>query len=215
MAQQASNAQREPSMDEILASIRRIIEESEPDRAGADLSAIEQLTSGPGPAANDPVLGVAEAEALQAAVLAEARLERKPELATDILSEAFDPDSFSLDSELDSAFRLDEREPMLEQPTRVEPVSSAATLDYADLSEVMAASSAERARTIISEQTGRQVAASFGNLAEAFAANRQRSLDEVAEEMMRPMLQDWMDNNLPTLVEKLVREEIERVARGS
>jgi hypothetical protein len=32
--------------------------------------------------------------------------------------------------------------------------------------------------------------------------------------MMRPMLQDWLDNNLPTLVEKLVREEIERVARG-
>ena len=28
------------------------------------------------------------------------------------------------------------------------------------------------------------------------------------------MLQDWLDNNLPTLVERLVREEIERVARG-
>ncbi len=28
---------------------------------------------------------------------------------------------------------------------------------------------------------------------------------------MRPMLQEWLDNNLPTLVEKLVREEIERV----
>ena len=40
------------------------------------------------------------------------------------------------------------------------------------------------------------------------------SFDEMAEEMLRPMLQDWLDNNLPTLVEKLVREEIERVARG-
>jgi cell pole-organizing protein PopZ len=28
------------------------------------------------------------------------------------------------------------------------------------------------------------------------------------------MLQDWLDNNLPLLVERLVREEIERVARG-
>ena len=35
----------------------------------------------------------------------------------------------------------------------------------------------------------------------------------MAEEMLRPMLQDWLDNNLPTLVERLVREEIERVAR--
>jgi hypothetical protein len=37
----------------------------------------------------------------------------------------------------------------------------------------------------------------------------------MAEDMLRPMLQDWLDNNLPTLVERLVREEIERVARGA
>ena len=57
--------------------------------------------------------------------------------------------------------------------------------------------------------------ASFNELAEAFAARNRKSLEEVAEEMMRPMLQDWLDNNLPTLVERLVREEIERVARGA
>jgi cell pole-organizing protein PopZ len=32
--------------------------------------------------------------------------------------------------------------------------------------------------------------------------------------MLRPMLSDWLDDNLPKLVERLVREEIERVARG-
>ncbi|TJV50334.1 MAG: DUF2497 domain-containing protein, partial [Mesorhizobium sp.] len=42
-----------------------------------------------------------------------------------------------------------------------------------------------------------------------------KTFDEMAEEMLRPMLQDWLDNNLPTLVERLVREEIERVARGA
>lgn len=68
---------------------------------------------------------------------------------------------------------------------------------------------------IISEVAGRQVAAAFGELSDVFAASRRRSFDEVAEEMMRPMLQDWLDNNLPTLVERLVREEIERVARGT
>jgi cell pole-organizing protein PopZ len=52
-------------------------------------------------------------------------------------------------------------------------------------------------------------------LNEAFSANRRRSFEELAEEMMRPMLQDWLDNNLPALVERLVREEIERVARGA
>jgi cell pole-organizing protein PopZ len=68
---------------------------------------------------------------------------------------------------------------------------------------------------IVSEHTGRQVAAAFGELSEAFAARSKKSFDDMAEEMLRPMLQDWLDNNLPTLVERLVREEIERVARGA
>jgi cell pole-organizing protein PopZ len=51
-------------------------------------------------------------------------------------------------------------------------------------------------------------------LQDAFASSQRRSFDEIAEELMRPMLQDWLDNNLPVLVERLVREEIERVARG-
>jgi cell pole-organizing protein PopZ len=68
---------------------------------------------------------------------------------------------------------------------------------------------------ILSEHTGRQVAAAFGELSDAFASRGKKSFDEMAEEMLRPMLQDWLDNNLPTLVERLVREEIERVARGA
>ena len=64
-------------------------------------------------------------------------------------------------------------------------------------------------------QAGRQVSAAFEELSEAFAASRRRSFDEMAEEMIRPMLREWMDNNLPVLVERLVREEIERVARGA
>lgn len=69
--------------------------------------------------------------------------------------------------------------------------------------------------SLISDRAGRQVAASFNELSEALAARSRRSMEEMAEEMLRPMLQDWLDNNLPTLVERLVREEIERVARGT
>ncbi|WP_376704210.1 PopZ family protein [Mesorhizobium sp. ISC25] len=79
-----------------------------------------------------------------------------------------------------------------------------------------AASEAPPARpAILSEHTGRQVAAAFGELSDAFASRSKKTFDEMAEEMLRPMLQDWLDNNLPTLVERLVREEIERVARGA
>jgi cell pole-organizing protein PopZ len=67
---------------------------------------------------------------------------------------------------------------------------------------------------LVSPAVGERVAQSFGALAEAVDAGPRRSFDEIAEDMLRPMLQEWLDDNLPTLVERLVREEIERVARG-
>ncbi|THV13686.1 PopZ family protein [Rhizobium rhizophilum] len=67
---------------------------------------------------------------------------------------------------------------------------------------------------LVSAATVEQVSRSFSDLAAAFDGTERRSLDEMAEEMLRPMLKDWLDDNLPTLVERLVREEIERVARG-
>lgn len=73
---------------------------------------------------------------------------------------------------------------------------------------------AELPPSLISEATGVQVARSFDELAAAIDGGPRRSLDEIAQEMLRPMLQEWLDDNLPTLVERLVREEIERVARG-
>jgi cell pole-organizing protein PopZ len=73
---------------------------------------------------------------------------------------------------------------------------------------------AEVQQVLLSEAAGEQIARSFGELAAAIDGSERRSLDEIAQDMLRPMLQDWLDDNLPTLVERLVREEIERVARG-
>lgn len=67
---------------------------------------------------------------------------------------------------------------------------------------------------LLSETAGAQVAKSFGELADVFDGLERRSVEDMAQEMLRPMLQEWLDDNLPTLVERLVREEIERVARG-
>ncbi len=68
---------------------------------------------------------------------------------------------------------------------------------------------------LISAAAGAQIARSFSELAEVFDGVERRSIEDMAAEMLRPMLQDWLEDNLPTLVERLVREEIERVARGS
>ncbi|MGC4025881.1 MAG: DUF2497 domain-containing protein [Mesorhizobium sp.] len=85
----------------------------------------------------------------------------------------------------------------------------------AGISSVVGTPPADQKNVMLSQAVERQVAASFTELSEALAASRRRPLDQIAEEMMRPMLQEWLDNNLPTLVERLVREEIERVARGA
>jgi uncharacterized protein len=44
--------------------------------------------------------------------------------------------------------------------------------------------------------------------------NNARTLDDVVQDMLRPMVKAWLDDNLPNIVERLVRAEIERVARG-
>ncbi|MBO0664447.1 DUF2497 domain-containing protein [Jiella sp. MQZ9-1] len=71
------------------------------------------------------------------------------------------------------------------------------------------------ARALISQEAGERVAASFSDLASAIRDEHLRDVDVVVREMLRPMLQEWLDENLPRVVELLVREEIERIARGS
>lgn len=67
---------------------------------------------------------------------------------------------------------------------------------------------------LISPQTDAAVSSSFSALAAAQVMPSDEQLDEIVREMLRPMLKAWLDDNLPVLVERLVRAEIERVARG-
>ncbi|AYG61388.1 DUF2497 domain-containing protein [Rhizobium jaguaris] len=99
--------------------------------------------------------------------------------------------------------------PPVEMPVFNQPQPATAAADRY-LPQVQA----ELTSSLMSETAGAQVARSFGELAAAIDGSQRRSLDEIAQEMLRPMLQEWLDDNLPTLVERLVREEIERVARG-
>jgi cell pole-organizing protein PopZ len=57
--------------------------------------------------------------------------------------------------------------------------------------------------------------AAFSRLADALVGRSMGdlSVEDVARDMLRGMLKQWLDENLPALVEQLVREEIERVAR--
>jgi cell pole-organizing protein PopZ len=70
------------------------------------------------------------------------------------------------------------------------------------------------AAAILSSETDRAVTRAFGDLNRGVLSQNARSLEDVVKEMLRPMLRAWLDDNLPRIVEHLVRTEIERVARG-
>ncbi len=68
---------------------------------------------------------------------------------------------------------------------------------------------------LVSPQTAYQAQNSFQDLADSIMARAtgDRGLENMTQDLLRGMLKTWLDENLPDLVERLVREEIERVAR--
>ena len=76
---------------------------------------------------------------------------------------------------------------------------------------------------IASTDTAAAATAAFAELAAAAQDKRRagelslggsdRTLEAIVREVLRPLLQTWLDQNLPALVERLVREEIARAAR--
>ncbi|MDX1729556.1 MAG: DUF2497 domain-containing protein, partial [Aurantimonas coralicida] len=78
----------------------------------------------------------------------------------------------------------------------------------------VAATTAADIHALVSHEAGERIAGSFDDLARVIRDEQMRTMDETVRQMLRPMLQEWLDDNLPRLVERLVREEIERVARG-
>jgi hypothetical protein len=67
---------------------------------------------------------------------------------------------------------------------------------------------------LISASTSAAVDSAFNSLAQTVLVQNARTLEDLVREMLRPMLKGWLDDNLPGMVERIVKAEIERVARG-
>jgi uncharacterized protein len=218
MTQAAQSATREPTMEEILASIRRIIEDgnapSEKDADGADVEEVlefqkefgenaigESLQHAGAMSALGQKIGSKNAPSFEIPDYAAAAANMQP-LAKP--SPAPEPPAAQaqIKSVEEKPMAAVEHVELREDDLVIEPEASVATPFERQL------------RPILSDIAGRQVHAAFSDLTSAIEKERQQSLAEIAEDMIRPMLQEWLDNNLPTMVERLVREEIERVSRG-
>jgi cell pole-organizing protein PopZ len=178
MSQKAAKAQ-EPSMEEILASIRRIIS----DENGSGEPA--QKPAPPPPQ---------EPDVLELTDMVETKNEP-------VFKPIERPDVEFRDQVRN---RQEPRQEQRQEPEALAPSALPARATYPTPID----------EQLLSQRASEAVSAAFGTLANTMFAEGSRSIEDVVREMLKPMLQTWLEDNLPSLVERLVRAEIERVSRG-
>jgi hypothetical protein len=209
-------------MEEILASIRRIIADDDagktakpPEPAAAAASRPAPQPRAPGLPPPPPSPAVANSQDAVDAMLAKAEpagdvldlteamaapaddteatpIFRTIDAASDVIFTERAPDA-----PVEPAVRIiEERRPPA--PAFVPPPASPPQLD----------------RSLISNTTKTAVDNAFNSLANTVLGNNARTLEDLVKEMLRPMLKSWLDDNLPSVVDRIVRAEIERVSRG-
>ena len=218
---QAAKAQ-EPSMEEILASIRRIIADDDaakspppppeplPPVAAAPAPAAPAPAFVPVPAAaNEPSINETVLDEMLAELNATApAADPAEEMASDVLdlTEAMaapDPSASgfrTIDGQSDIVFE-DSPPEHFDEPAAVE---DSPRLQFPERSQ----------RSLMSSATSAAVDSAFNSLAHTVLVQNARTLEDLVKEMLQPLLKSWLDDNLPGLVERLVRAEIERVSRG-
>ena len=171
-------------MEEILASIRRII--SEDDAPAAEAAP---------PPAPEPEPAPEPAAAFEPAPEPEPEPEPAHDDVLELTDKVGEPDASVGD--LDVYAR-----PEPAPPPRPEPVA------------VAPAPAPEPDEGLMSEPAAFQAASAFGSLSAAIAMPAAgRTLEDVTRELLRPLLKAWLDENLPRIVEAEVAKEVERISR--
>jgi cell pole-organizing protein PopZ len=157
----------EPSMEEILASIRRILKEDE----------IEDKREDSATAPEDEIL------------ILSAAMEAKPAESSAPEPAAAAPQTAPQTPPRNGTEMEQAMDDHVQSPSGL--VSEAATAEITSaLGPLVRGMSLERSAAV-----------SRGGL----------SLEDIVREEMRPILKSWLDQHLPSLVERIVRAEIERV----
>jgi cell pole-organizing protein PopZ len=166
----------EPSMEEILASIRHIIADDDTTRLAQPESEVPRIAA----AADSFEEQSADVREVTEAVTAPPSQPAAPRAAPI-------PQFRATDGACDGGF--------------------------VDVAEKSAARGKPDETQLLSRETSAAVDGAFNTLAQTVLVSNARTLEDLVREMLRPMLKSWLDENLPRLVERLVRAEIERVSR--
>ena len=173
----SDQSSQEPTMEEILASIRRIISE---DDAPAEAAA-------PAP---EPEPALVE-EALAEDDVLELTDPIEPPAPVETMG---DIDVYSPEPEPEPA-------PAPAPAPQPEPIQGFSRDEVAD--------------NLVGDHAASLAATAFGSLSSALLMPKDgRTLEDVVRELLRPLLKEWLDQNLPRIVEAKVEEEVHRIARG-
>lgn len=227
-------------MEEILASIRRILNEEEPANT---------LVGGKAepPRLNDDVLVLdhsmlvptlkplaVQPEPAEAAAAAPAVAEPAVAEPDDIWPEAAGPEAAEPEPVQPEPIHVSSAAEVVAQPVAVEPVADPQVeaaepstpppgpeLSPACVTTPAAAVPAPTrffGHTLVAPETAAATASSVDGLLRTLAASRATqvyrggpTIEDVVRDELRPLLKQWLDEHLPPLVERLVRTEIERV----
>jgi cell pole-organizing protein PopZ len=219
---------QEPSMEEILASIRRIIADDDSAKPAAKPAAAAVPPPAPKPVAPPPPSPPKAAEPPRPAPA--------PPASTSMSQSDIDAMLAGRSSPPPPPPPAPEPEPQedileLTEAMAEQPESSFRTIDgqpdvvFADPAPEPPQPAYEEARRspppppidrgLLSSRTHAAVDSAFNSLAHTVLVQNARTLEDLVKEMLRPMLKSWLDDNLPSMVERIVRAEIERVSRGS
>jgi cell pole-organizing protein PopZ len=259
---------QEPSMEEILASIRRIIADDEakppvtekPAAPAAPPPKPEPVAVVPQPKPAAAAMSDIPPSKIPAAVAAAAKVTPPtpappppaPVAAPAAVASNNQDDIDALLSGLDDATSADEIRPAQNDDVEIEVLELTDDMavvspppppppqpsfqkveppDDIEFSESAASRAINRApayelpsfeqsapttpsQPMLSQSTVSAVESAFNTLAHTVLSNNARTLEDLVKEMLRPMLKSWLDDNLPGLVERIVKAEIERVSRG-
>ena len=231
---QTAKAQ-EPSMEEILASIRRIIADDDatkPAKAPETAAPSKQPAASTAPGRPAPPVSPSKPAAPPPAA-------PKPAAATPAAAANSQDDIDAMLAELDAPPKATPTPAAKPMTSHSAAPPAAEVLDLTEQMQAAAMPSPGLApsfrtidgtsdvvfsnrpapppapeRALISNDTIAAVDSAFNTLAHTVIGQNARTLEDLVKEMLRPMLKSWLDDNLPGLVERIVRAEIERVSRG-
>jgi cell pole-organizing protein PopZ len=188
-------APKEPTMEEILASIRKIISDDEPQKPAAVRPSPRQVIPEPEPEPADNDL---------------------EDLTFEMTAEEADLAMFEAEEEAVEAEAELEPAPLPEPPAprpslRREPLQAPAPSPIKE--PEMPASQRYNQTTLTNENTADAAAGALGKLISRMELGGDNTIEGLVREMLKPMLKEWLDANLAQIVDEKVEAEVQRIAR--